>query len=262
VTYSSLSPGNYTFRVRSSLDQSFTNASEVNYSFRIKGPFWLSAWFILLILLFLAAAIYTIVRYREERMRRIEQLKKEKVEFEFQVLKNQVNPHFLFNSFSTLMSLIEEKSDQALKYTEKLSDFFRIILQLRDEEVIPLKDEIALIDSYFFLLKKRFGENLNMEITLSEEILDTFIPPMTLQILIENVVKHNIISKDKPLNIRIYENNERIIVENDFQLKINPVISTGIGLENIIKRYRLIAGKEAEIEETADFFRVKLPMIK
>jgi len=261
VTYSSLPPGIYTFRVRSSLDQSFHNASEATYEFRIKGPFWLSAWFMILVIVALAAVIYFIVRYREERMRRIEQQKKEKVEFEFQVLKNQVNPHFLFNSFSTLMALIEEKSDQALKYTEKLSDFFRIILQLRDEEVIPIKDEISLIDNYYFLLKKRFGENLHLDISLGKDIQNSFIPPMTLQILIENAVKHNIISKDKPLHIRIYEQGGRIIVENDLRPKKISEISTGIGLENISKRYRLITAKEPEMEKTEDIFRVKLPII-
>jgi streptogramin lyase len=262
ATYSSLPPGKYTFRVHSSQDQAFRNASEASYAFTIKGPFWLSAWFIILVFAAIGAGIYFIMHYREDRMRRIEQEKKEKVEFEFQVLKNQVNPHFLFNSFSTLISLIEEQPEQAVKYTEKLSDFFRTILQYKDQEVITLKEELFLIESYFFLLKKRFGDNLNLEINLEKDNKEMFIPPMTLQILIENAVKHNIISKDKPLFIRIYEGQGRIIVENNLQMKKIAEVSTGIGLENIRKRYRLITKEEAVIEETEDVFRVKLPMIK
>ncbi len=169
VTYSSLPPGNYTFRVRSALDRSFSNASVVTYEFRIRGPFWLNPLFLIAVIALLAAFVYFFVRYREERMRRIGQEKKEKVEFEFQVLKNQVNPHFLFNSFSTLMSLIEEQPEQAVQYTEKLSDFFRTILQLKEQDVIPLGDELTLIENYFFLLKKRFGDNLNLDISLGKE---------------------------------------------------------------------------------------------
>lgn len=262
VTYSSLPPGHYTFRVRSSLNESFRNASEASFEFRIKGPFWLSAWFIILIVAVFAAVIYFIIRYREERMRRSEQQKKEKVEFEFQVLKNQVNPHFLFNSFSTLMSLIEEQPQQALQYTEKLSDFFRTILQLKDQNVIPVKEELSLVDSYFFLLKKRFGENLDLEISLGKELQNTVIPPMTLQILIENAVKHNIISKDKPLNIKIYEEKGRLVVQNNLQPKKISEISTGIGLENIMKRYRLITREEPMIEQSDAVFRVMLPILK
>jgi len=262
VTYSSLPPGNYSFRVRSALDRSFSNASVVTYEFRIKGPFWLNPIFLIAVIALLAAFGYLFVRYREERMRRIGQEKKEKVEFEFQVLKNQVNPHFLFNSFSTLMSLIEDQPEQAVQYTEKLSDFFRTILQLKEQDVIPLGDELNLIENYFFLLKKRFGDNLNLDISLGKNTEKLVIPPMTLQILIENAVKHNVISKDKPLHIRIYEEDRMIIVENDIQPKKTAEISTGIGLENIVKRYRLITKTEPVIERTDAVFRVKLPVIR
>ena len=260
-TYSSLPPGHYTFRVRSSLDKSFRNVSEAAFDFRIKGPFWLSSWFIILVIIILTLIVFFIIRYREERTRRIEQEKKEKVEFEFQLLKNQVNPHFLFNSFSTLMSLIEEQPEQALQYTEKLSDFFRTILQLKDQQLIPLEEELTLSENYFFLLKKRFGDNLNLEIILGKEVLKMAIPPMTLQILIENAVKHNIISKDSPLFIKIYKDENSLVVENNYQPKITAAVSTGIGLENIRKRYRMIMEQEPEIEKTEAYFRVKLPCI-
>jgi len=261
VTYSSLPKGDYVFRVRSSNDHAFRNASEARFSFRIKGPFWLSAWFLFIMLLVLAATVFLFIRYREDRLRRQERAMKEKIEFEFQVLKNQVNPHFLFNSFSTLMSLIEEEPEQALKYTEYLSDFFRTLLQYKDRELISFKDEITLVENYFFLLKKRYGENLMLEIEISKEIQNGFIPPMTLQILIENAVKHNIISKEKPLKIKVFEEEKTIVVENNLQMKLNKEKSTGIGLENVRKRYRLITEKEIMIKKTEQVFRVELPVI-
>jgi ligand-binding sensor domain-containing protein len=261
ATYSSLPPGDYTFRVRSSLDQSFRNASEASFGFSVKEPFWLNDWFIILIILILATIIFIIVRYREKRLRRIGQEKKEKVEFEFQVLKNQVNPHFLFNSFSTLVSLIEEQPEQAVQYTENLSDFFRTILQFKDQEVIRLEEELTLIKSYLFLLKKRFGDNLHLDIAIDKAMKEKFIPPMTLQILIENAVKHNVVSKDKPLFIRIYEDEGKIVVENNLQAKKIAEVSTGIGLENIRKRYKLITDEAPVIESTELIFRVKLPGI-
>lgn len=263
VTYSSLPPGEYTFRVRSSLDKSFRNVTEVSYSFRIREPFWLNDWFIIFLIVFLAGLIYFFIKYREQRLRRIEREKKERVEFEFQVLKNQVNPHFLFNSFSTLMSLIEEQPEQALQYTEKLSDFFRTILQFKDQQVISLEEELSLIESYFFLLKKRYGDNLFLDVQLPAKKRNSFIPPMTLQILIENAVKHNIISKDKPLSIKIYnDDGGNIVVENNLQPKQKAEVSTGIGLENIRKRFKLMTDKEIIIDQANETFRVLLPVIK
>lgn len=261
VTYSSLSPGDYTFKVRSSLDQSFENAEEESFSFHIRQPVWLRLWFIILIILIISLLIYLFIISREKRLRKKEQAKKEKVEFEFQVLKNQVNPHFLFNSFSTLISLIEDQPEQAVQYTEKLSDFFRTILQYKDQKIIPVQEELALIESYYFLIKKRFGDNLNLEINLDHTLRMTYIPPMTLQILIENAVKHNIISRDKPLFIKVYEDEERIVVENNLQPKLMPEISTGIGLDNIRKRYRLITEKEIELNQSEVKFKIILPVI-
>lgn len=261
TTYSSLPPGNYTFRVRSSLDQAFSQVSEASFSFTVKRPFWVSVWFILLVLVFVSLIIYLYIRTRELNLRREEQKKKEKVEFEFQLLKNQINPHFLFNSFSTLISLIEEDRNQAMEYTEKLSDFFRKVLQLKETEIIPVREELMLIEDYLFIQRKRYGDLIRLEVILTEETLGSFIPPMTMQMLMENAVKHNIISKENPLNIKIYSEPGWIWVENTFQPKRQAETSTGIGLDNISKRYRLLAQKEIRIEQYGPVFRVGLPVI-
>jgi hypothetical protein len=261
ATYSSLPPGDYVFRVRSSISGNFRNATEDSFRFSIRQPVWQSAWFLLLATGLIVSIVIVLIRIREKRLKQIEARKKEKIEFEFQVLKNQVNPHFLFNSFSTLISLIEEHPSEAVLYTEKLSDFFRTILQLKDQEVIPVKDELAIAETYFFLVKKRFGKNIDLQIDLDSEALSSYIPPLTLQILLENAVKHNIISKDKPLWINILSENGKITVENNLQPKISPERSTGIGLENIMRRYRLKAMQEPVIEKTEQVFRVVLPLI-
>jgi hypothetical protein len=261
ATYSSLPPGDYVFRVRSSITGNFRNATEDSFRFSIRQPVWQSAWFLLLATGLIVSIVIVLIRIREKRLKQIEARKKEKIEFEFQVLKNQVNPHFLFNSFSTLISLIEEHPSEAVLYTEKLSDFFRTILQLKDQEVIPVKDELAIAETYFFLVKKRFGKNIDLQIDLDLEALSSYIPPLTLQILLENAVKHNIISKDKPLWINILSENGKITVENKLQPKISPERSTGIGLENIMRRYRLKAMQEPVIEKTEQVFRVVLPLI-
>jgi ligand-binding sensor domain-containing protein len=261
AVYSSLPPGHYTFRVRTSASQSFTNSNEASFSFRIRQPFYTTPWFFLLLIAGASLAVYYIIRRREQRLRNIEEQKKQKIEFEFQMLKNQINPHFLFNSFSTLISLIEDQPRQAVEYTEKLSDFFRIILQLKEEELIPLKQELVIVDHYNFLLRKRFGENLVINTEIQNDDDGSRIPPMTLQILVENAVKHNIISKDKPLNINILIGLKYIVVENKIQLKKTPEVSTGIGLQNISKRYRLKTDQDIRIENDGKMFRVILPLI-
>jgi len=259
--YSNLPPGDYTFYVRSALDNSFNQASEVSFPFHINNPIWLNPWFILFILTIIAVIIYLVVKYREKRLRMTEEQKKEKVEFEFQMLKNQINPHFLFNSFSTLMSLIEEDRDNALEYTEKLSDFFRKILQLKEGDIIPLSEELELIRDYLFIQGKRYGDLIRFDVALEEGLLKTAIPPMTLQMLMENAVKHNIISKDKPLYIKLYAEKGYLVLENTYQPKRHTETSTGIGLENISRRYRLLTDKEIRIEQQDNIFTVWLPLI-
>ena len=262
ATYSSLQPGDYVFRVRSAIDAAFAYSSEASFSFTIRKPFYATAWFIVILSCSLAAGIYLIIRFREKKLTSIEAQKKEKVEFEFQLLKNQVNPHFLFNSFSTLISLIEEKSDMALEYTERLSDFFRRVLQLKETEVISLREEMDLIRDYLFIQQKRYGDLIELKVSLDETTLRSLIPPMTLQILMENAIKHNIISKDKKLFISICREGDRLIVENSYQPKRKTETSTGIGLENISKRYRLFASRDIRTEQKDGRFRVELPLLE
>lgn len=261
AVYSNLRPGNYTFRVQSSVNSDFSFASEASFPFRIDPPFYTRWWFIVPVILLIILLAYLILRSRINRIKREQQLLKEKAESEFQLLRSQVNPHFLFNNFSTLMAIIEEDKNVAIEYVGKLSAFFRNILEYRDKELIPLSEELEIAESYIFLQKKRYGENLRIRIQTEEKFLNSLIPPLTLQLLIENAVKHNIVSESRPLNVSIRSEQDTLIVENTLQLKKTPEISTGMGLENIRSRYRIYTKREIVIHETEKSFSVYLPVI-
>jgi hypothetical protein len=262
ASYASLPPGDYSFELTSFLNQLPQGSSSLRTTFKILQPVYSRWWFILLVAIAVGLFFYWFVKSRENRLKLAEARKKEKLEFEFQTLKNQINPHFLFNSFSTLISMIEEKPEQAVEYTDKLSDFFRDILEVKDKELVLLAEELEMIRNYYFIQHKRFGDNFKLTIKLDADIQKTKIPPLTLQLLTENAIKHNVISKNKPLIVEIKNDKNLILVTNNFQPKKNVETSTGLGLKNIKERYRIISGMEIRIEKTANIFTVFLPIIK
>lgn len=192
-----------------------------------------------------------------------EQLRNEKLKSELNFLKNQISPHFLFNSLNTLVTLIHEDTQQAAKFTQKLSEVYRYILQYKEREFISLKTELAFCKSYIFLLKMRFEEGLEVDINVSDEDLDKFIVPLTIQMLIENAVKHNVVSKNQPLRIDIYaENGRSLIVKNNLKIKVAEGESMKKGLENIRSRYRLLTEREVDVIRTREHFMVALPLVE
>jgi len=262
VIYSSLEPGNYTFMVRASVTNDFTHSAIKSYHFVIRNPLWKTAWFIIIMLLLVGTIVYFFIRTREKRLRYEQNLQKEKIIFQFETLKNQVNPHFLFNSFSTLSAIIDEDKDLAIDYVQKLSSFFRNILEYRDKTVITLKEELALADIYYYLQKQRYGANFRLLIDIHDMFLNTFIPPMTLQMIIENAVKYNVISEEKPLTVSIFVSNDFLVISNPIHAKKNLTASTGIGLQNIESRYQLLIDKKIELKITPETYTVSLPIIK
>lgn len=263
IIFSKLSPGNYSLKVKASLNNNFKNSSEIEYAFVITPPFWQTWWFRGAFALSIALILLLIIRRRETRLRKLDLLQKEKIEFQFETLKNQVNPHFLFNSFNTLVNVIETDSKLAVKYVEKLSEFFRSIVNYRDINLIYLNEEVSLLENYIFIQKERYGANLKITIELSKEIGETFlIPPLTLQLLAENAIKHNSISKETPLEISLFFENKYLIIRNNINRKLSKESSSGMGLQNIIGRYRLLTKEKIEIEETVSNFTVSLPVIK
>ena len=261
ATYSNLRPGSYTFRVQSSVNKDFTFAREATFHFSIKPPVYSRWWFVLGVLLLIIGLTWFFISTRIKRVRREDQLLREKAESQFQMLRSQVNPHFLFNNFSTLMAIIDEDKDLAIEYVGKLSVFFRYILEYRDKDLIPLSEELEIVDNYLFLQKKRYGDSLTVEKNITEAYLTSFIPPLTLQLLLENAVKHNIVSTSKPLNIIIYSKEELLVVENTLQPRKSPEPSTGMGLQNIRSRYKIFTSKEIRVAQTESLFSITLPLI-
>ena len=234
----------------------FLSGKEIN-TYQIQLKFIIS----ILIITFIISLIFHSISFFKELKNAIlreEKLKRNILELEYASLKNQVNPHFLFNSLNALTSLVAD-NDKAVKFIKKLSDVYRYLLETKDNEIIKLSSEIEFIKSYIYLLKIRFGDNLKTEIKINKETYK--IVPLSLQLLIENAVKHNIISEDEPLFIQIYNTKDYIIVENNMQLKIKVNNSSKIGLENIKKRYSYLTEKKVIVKKTQDKFIVKIPLL-
>jgi len=196
-----------------------------------------------------------------EEMLQGEKLKQEAIALQYQVMQNQVNPHFLFNSLNTLGSLIDIDTKKAKEFTRELSLFYRELLFFKDKDLISLKEEISFLERYIYLQKIRFGDNFNVEIDLGNNITGEVIP-MSVQMMVENAIKHNIISNERPLsiNIGLLSENE-LFVENNFQPRENVQGSNRIGLNNLKERYMFLTGKELTINNDSKKFRVTIPLI-
>jgi LytS/YehU family sensor histidine kinase len=190
----------------------------------------------------------------------LERTKADHLSAKYELLKQQVNPHFLFNSLNTLKSMVDFGDEHASDFIVKLSDFYRYSLESRQIDLVPIEQELKILRAYFFLIKSRFEEGISIEITLSPKHSKALVPTFTLQLLIENAVKHNIISLDQPLRIEIVSDGNRILVRNNLQLKNVPEPSTKIGLENINQRYIHLAGQTITVESKHNFFTVALPV--
>lgn len=194
--------------------------------------------------------------------RQNEELKNQQIRTQFEVLQNQMSPHFLFNSLNTLTTVISEDPVAAISFTEKLAEVYRYILQNKDRELVSLDEEIEFVKSYLFLLKMRYPDNLTFDFRIDSDLYRLSIPPLTLQMLVENAIKHNVVSKSKPLQIEIYaEKANSIIVKNNLQKKEPLSKPTQTGLENIRKRYEILGGREIDIITTVDNFMVAVPLI-
>ena len=192
-----------------------------------------------------------------------EKLKTQNLKSQLDVLKNQISPHFLFNSLNTLIALIQEDPKVATDFTEELSKVYRYILLYKNKELVPLKTELDFTKSFTFLLKMRFSEGVRFNYNVDERYLNHSIAPLTLQMLIENAIKHNVTSLGNPLVVDIYvENGQSIVVRNNLQLKHHVNDSTHTGLVNIQKRYSYLSDLPVDIIKTNKYFMVSLPLLK
>jgi len=209
---------------------------------------------------FYEAAYYMTAFGKAEKEK--EKLKRENIESQLEILKNQVQPHFLFNSLNTLASIIPEEPETAVKYVQNLSKVYRYILEIKDKKLIPVYEEMKCVQAYLFMLETRFGGNLRCNVVLENIEENHHIIPLSIQMLVENAVKHNIISTKKPLTISITSEGAELKVCNNLQLKKEEVMSTGTGLKNIANRYEITAGKKVMVQEDLENFSVHIPLIE
>ncbi|MEO1711754.1 MAG: histidine kinase [Bacteroidota bacterium] len=190
-----------------------------------------------------------------------EQYKKDAIQAQLHGLRAQVNPHFLFNSLNSLIYLIPEDQKKAVHFVQKLSNVYRYILETRDTELISVREELSFLEAYRFLLKVRFEENLSVHIDIPEAYQEHLILPLSLQLLLENAIKHNIISDANPLAINLKVHKEYLEIRNNLQKKSSPMESTGTGLENVRRRYQFFTPKTVVVQETAENFTVRIPLL-
>ncbi|GAB3943303.1 hypothetical protein GCM10028805_09330 [Spirosoma harenae] len=192
----------------------------------------------------------------------LQRMQQEKTEMQMRALQSQINPHFLFNGLNTLSSLIDESPAQAGEFVDELSRVYRYLLRSNENELTTLGIELRFIQSYFHLLKTRFGNSVSLDVAIHETYEEALLPPLTLQLLVENAVKHNVILHQTPLRIRIRTTeNQQLIVENSLQRKTIRVDSNGVGLSNIAVKYRLLNQPDLIIEENDGWFQVTLPLL-
>ncbi|MEM1319998.1 MAG: histidine kinase [Bacteroidota bacterium] len=219
-----------------------------------------------LVLTFLVIAVYEGTYFFTQLQRSIlerEQLERANLHSQLEGLKNQVNPHFLFNSLNTLSTIIFEDSEKAVRFVQQMAKVYRYILEIREKKLIPLSEELDFLHAYIYLLKERFEDNLHVEINIPDASLKDKIVPLSLQMLIENAIKHNIISTQRPLRIELFiEKNSRLVVRNNLQKKKQMMQSTGLGLQNIKNRYAFFSERLVEVIVSANAFIVSLPLLK
>lgn len=186
-------------------------------------------------------------------------LQKENDAAHYIALQNQLNPHFLFNSLNTLIAEIEYNPVNAARFTRKLSDVYRYVLQCQDKSLVPLSDELAFLQAYLFLHEVRLGCCITCRQELAPEYQECLLPPLTLQLLVENVIKHNSISMGKPMQINIYTEPGYLVISNPVRPKKSNIPS-GVGLKNLSNRYKLMLGKDIVIDSNPEIFTVKVPL--
>ncbi|HRI60851.1 MAG TPA: histidine kinase [Saprospiraceae bacterium] len=189
-----------------------------------------------------------------------EQYKVAAAQAQIEALKAQLDPHFMFNSLNTLTELVEVNSSKSLDFLKSFGQVYRYVLQTREHESVTLQEELDFADSYLFLLKTRFGEALQVEKDIDEADWGKHLPPMTLQLLLENAVKHNVLTASKPLRVRLSSDGQRLIVQNNVQAKSSKPYSSGIGLKNIKERVLRLTHEEPVIENGDGVFKVKIPL--
>ncbi|MDP4827708.1 MAG: histidine kinase [Flavobacteriales bacterium] len=189
-------------------------------------------------------------------------LRKENLQSQLTVLRNQINPHFLFNSLNTLTAIIHEHPDKAVEFVRHMGNMYRNLLEVHETDLVTLQQEMELLNHYIFLLETRFEDKLNIRLDVQPDFLEYYVVPYSLQLTIENAIKHNIVSSKNPLRIKISNHGDKLVISNNLQRKNQEQESTGLGLKNINSRYMIATGQQINVVEEDGYFNVTLPLIQ
>lgn len=214
--------------------------------------------------LFISFLVYNLIKSilkKQENKIKVQKIIAGTANAKFESLKNQIDPHFLFNSLNVLSSLIEENPKNAQRFTTSLSKIYRYVLEQKDKELVFVCEELAFAKTYMDLLKMRFENSLSCELPSGNIDTEAKVVPLSLQLLLENAVKHNIISEQKPLHIKVCLEDNFLVIQNNFQKKEVLQDRQGVGLDNIISRYGIITNRKVKIEQTESQFIVKIPIL-
>lgn len=268
VNFTNVPGGSYTFRYKTATDNKNWNVPEKHLAIFIATVFYKTTWFWLLTGLLVVLIVFGIVRYRfiqQKKMLELENkaglLEKEKTLVQYENLKQHLNPHFLFNSLTSLRSLIRVDQEHAVDFLEKMSKIYRYMLKSQDAELVSLKDEINFAQTYIELQKTRFRNSLFIHINVDEEQLHHKVVPVTLQNLIDNAIKHNLADDETPLVVNIFEEDGYLIVKNNLQKKEFVETSNKQGLKNMRSLYRYLDNRPMQVIEDKHYFTIKIPLI-
>lgn len=217
----------------------------------------------LIITIIISVTVHAIGFFKEIQREKLisERLRKEKLATELSALRSHVDPHFLFNSFNVLSGLIDEDTDKAQEFLAGLSKIYRYVLEQRNDETTTVWDELAFAKQYLDLQKMRFENSIEVDTKINPAVMGRKLPSLSLQLLLENAIKHNGFSDESPLKIKIVEEDDMLVVTNSVQSRTKISESAGMGLQNINDRYALLSKKEIFVESNDEFFTVKLPLI-
>lgn len=218
-------------------------------------------YFILLVVLLFMARTLRLSKNQQESKLENERLKQQSLRSELQALKNQIDPHFLFNALNSLSSLVRD-NEQARLFVKKLSFMYRYILQSSGRDLVTISEELKFLESYTYLIKARYRDRFSIVIEIDDSLLEESIPPLALQLLVENAVKHNEISDDHPLKVKIYGKEEKLFIQNRVRPRRMLEEGTGYGLSNLKKRYFLLKKQKIKVVHENDNFTIELPLQK
>jgi len=261
ATYPNLPAGTYEFEVQAGIQGDYYASEVYKVPIRILPPFWINPWLWAASVIFLAISLTIYFRRREKINLKKQEQERLMAENQFETLRSQINPHFLFNAFSTLIDLVEESPPHAVNYINRLSDMFRDVLAYRDKPLISLEKELEILDNYYQLQKERYGDNFTLNIEVETSQKEKLVPPMILQILVENALKHNKVSARFPMLVTVKTTSDSLVISNPIQLRSVSSASTRVGLANIRSRYSLLTEHPVHISDDGALFSLTLPLL-